>query len=104
MPVNACANAPDNAALMKHPNITNDIKICSVESSGNPSAATACLQNRDGLSEPCALCYSLQAQCTVAQCSMCIDNPMDSHCLSCVQTQCGAPWVVCTGFYDAGTD
>ncbi len=104
MPVYACVNQTDQNALTEHMStLEMDGQTCGGLTPGDTDAIVACLQHKDGLTQPCALCYALDGLCALSQCAPCVNNPASPDCGTCVYTHCGPFFELCSGV-SASTD
>jgi hypothetical protein len=57
-----------------------------------------CIQMKDGLSKGCADCFASYSGCGEQHClSMCATNPSGAACQMCIQMNCGASFMMCSG-------
>ena len=78
---------------------TNQLRTCSRETWANNSKNLACLtENLPSLSKGCAQCFADMASCAKDNCMMaCMMDSKGLRCISCVNANCQASLVKCTG-------
>jgi hypothetical protein len=103
-PVYACVDPSDLTALDQHAaTFETDVETCGIKYTNDANAVVACIQQQDGLSQPCALCYSQEGLCALAQCSACVNDPTSASCATCVGNACVPAFTLCSGIApDAG--
>lgn len=103
-PLYACVGAADMTALGEHAStFETDVKMCGIMYSNDEDAVVTCIENQDGVSQPCALCVAQEGLCVVGGCPMCINDPTSTSCSSCVDAECTPVFTLCSGLpADAG--
>lgn len=104
MPIYGCVDLADGMALAQNAaHFEMDVKLCGLGYTSNEAAVVACIQKMDGLSQPCALCYTQTGLCVVNLCPMCIKDQTTTMCATCVANDCTPVFTLCSGIAaDAG--
>merc|ERR1712190_34782 len=100
----SCHNKADIKALRhrgKH-GVEIDTWMCGDKSDGDVNKSTKCMQEREHLSAPCALCYGKSIACTYQSCQQeCACSPAPPHnskeCQKCVKKHCKDSLHRCSG-------
>jgi hypothetical protein len=77
--------------------IESDIKLCGTMHEMDQFAVVGCLQQMDGFSQACAICYAEQGLCAITQCTDCVTDPMAASCMDCVASNCAPVFALCSG-------
>ncbi|MEZ4432270.1 MAG: hypothetical protein R3F65_07640 [bacterium] len=94
----ACTNAPDEAALAAAGDIAPVMSACAIGCFGQPEACAAdCVEDRLGVSPPCAGCFGAVIGCTLAHCILQCANADNPDCATCQQTHCLPAFSACAG-------
>jgi hypothetical protein len=94
----------DAVATKAHEATLNmDVQSCGIMNSTNAGAVIACIQQHDGLSQPCATCWAEEGLCAVTQCkTFCVNDPTSMACGNCVAAACGPTFALCSGLFPDG--
>ena len=104
----ACMNGEDLDILVETTSgSTNELDSvangCTIECIGKASdnmeaCVLDCVVDGTGLSEACAGCFAIFAQCTLDFClEQCISDLSTEECMSCRDDKCASSFAVCTG-------
>lgn len=94
----ACTNDPDEAALAAAGDIGPTMSACAIGCFGQPEpCAAACVEDRLGVSPPCAGCFGAVIGCTLAHCILQCANANNPDCATCQQTHCLPAFTACAG-------
>lgn len=93
----ACVNSGDTLALQRA-DVAGDMLACGKQCWGAENCVTACMAQREGLSQRCARCFGREAQCGRDNCwTRCLWKPHGENCRKCARDRCREQELQCTG-------